>query len=194
MNNIAGYTYGTQAVASSPISLDDFEKLKATVLFSKEDVRYLQMAGEVLRDQIDDILDLWYGFVGSHSHLLYYFTDGKGSAQGDYLEAVRQRFGQWIHDLCERPYDQTWLNYQHEIALRHHTAKKNKTDGVESVPLIHARYLIAFIYPITATIRQFLAATGSSAENVEKMHQAWFKAVVLSITLWSVPFVKEGAF
>jgi hypothetical protein len=26
----------------------------------------LRMAGEVLADQIDDVLDLWYGFVGSH--------------------------------------------------------------------------------------------------------------------------------
>jgi len=194
MNNIAGYTYGTTAVATSPVSLDEFDKLKATVLFSDEDVRSLQMAGEVLRDQIDEILDLWYGFVGSHPHLLHYFSDGAGNALPDYLGAVRQRFGQWIRDLCERPYDQTWLDYQHEIALRHHTAGKNKTDGVDSVPVIHARYLIAFIYPITATIRQFLAAKGHSAEDIEKMHQAWFKAVVLSVTLWCVPYIKEETF
>lgn len=194
MNDIAGYTYGSTAVAPSPISLDEFEKLKATVLFSDEDVRYLQMAGDVLTDQIDDILNLWYGFVGSHPHLLYYFTDGNGNALSDYLGAVRQRFGQWIRDLCQRPYDQTWLDYQHEIALRHHTAGKNKTDGVDSVPVIHARYLIAFIYPITATIRQFLVAKGHSAEDIEKMHQAWFKAVVLSVTLWCVPYIKEESF
>ncbi len=194
MSNIAGYTYGTTAVAKSPMSMDEFEQLKATVLFDAEDVRYLQMAGEVLGEQIDAILDLWYGFVGSHAHLLYYFTDGKGNAQSDYLGAVRQRFGQWIRDLCERPYDQTWLDYQYEIALRHHTAKKNKTDGADSVPIIHARYLIAFIYPITATIRQFLAAKGHSEDEVEKMHQAWFKAVVLTTTLWCMPFVRDGEF
>lgn len=194
MNDIKGYTYGTTAVSPSPVSLAEFEKLKATVLFGDEDARYLQMAGEVLADQIDEILDLWYGFVGSHPHLLHYFTAGEGNALSDYLGAVRQRFGQWIRDLCERPYDQAWLDYQHEIALRHHTTKKNKTDGVDSVPIIHARYLVAFIYPITATIRQFLAAKGHSAEDVEKMHQAWFKAVVLSVALWSVPYFKEGAF
>lgn len=194
MNDIAGYTYGTTAVATSPMSLAEFEKLKATVLFGEEDVRYLRMAGEVLGAQVDDILDLWYGFVGSHPHLLHYFSDGQGNAQSEYLGAVRQRFGQWIRDLCERPYDQTWLDYQHEIALRHHTAKKNITDGVDSVPIIHARYLIAFIYPITATIRQFLGAKGHSSEDVEKMHQAWFKAIVLTTTLWCLPFVKEGEF
>ncbi|GIK59052.1 MAG: protogloblin ApPgb [Chloroflexi bacterium] len=194
MSEIAGYTYGTTAVAPSPISLDDFEKLRATVLFGTEDEHYLRMAGEVLAGQTDAILDLWYGFVGSHPHLVQYFTDGQGNALTDYLGAVRARFGQWIADLCRRPYDQDWLNYQHEIALRHHRAKKNQTDGARSVPIIHFRYMVAFIYPITATIRQFLAAKGHSADEVDKMHQAWFKAVTLSVILWSVPYVKEGDF
>lgn len=194
MQDITGYSYGTGAVAQSPVSLDDLEKLKSTVLFDDEDARYLQMAGDVLSEQIDDILDLWYGFVGSHPHLLYYFGDKNGNALPDYLGAVRQRFGQWIRDLCRRPYDQAWLDYQHEIALRHHFAKKNETDGVDSVPIIHARYLIAFIYPITSTIRQFLGAKGHSEAEIEKMHQAWFKAVVLSVTLWSVPYMTDGAF
>ncbi|GJM42789.1 MAG: hypothetical protein DHS20C20_30710 [Ardenticatenaceae bacterium] len=193
MNNVVGYTFGTTAVAQSPVSLAEFEKLKATVLFNEEDVRYLQMAGEVLHDQTDAVLDLWYGFVGSHPHLLTYFSNASGEAQADYLAAVRQRFGQWIHDLCNRPYDQKWLDYQHEIAQRHHT-KKNKTDGADSVPLIHARYMITFIYPITATIRQFLAAKGHSLEDVERMHQAWFKAVVLSVTLWCQPYFNTGEF
>lgn len=194
VKEIAGYTYGTRAVASSPISLEELEKLKATVLFSEEDEHYLRIAGEVLGPQIDEILDLWYGFVGSHPHLLYYFTDGAGQALPDYLGAVRQRFGQWIRDLCERPYDQQWLDYQHEIGLRHFTTKKNQTDGVNSVPFIHARYMIAFIYPITATIRQFLAAGGHDQAEVDKMYHAWFKAVVLTVTLWCMPYIKEGVF
>lgn len=194
MNHIAGYTYGTEAVSPSPVTLEEFEHLKATVLFTEEDAHYLRMAGEVLADQIDDILDLWYGFVGSHPHLLYYFTDGSGNPLPDYLDAVRRRFGQWILDLCQRPYDQAWLGYQHEIALRHHRTAKNTTDGVNSVPIIHFRYMVAFIYPITATIRQFLESKGHSADEVEKMHQAWFKAVVLSVVLWCRPYVKEGDF
>lgn len=58
MNDIAGYTYGATAVAPSPISLDEFDKLKATILISDEDVHCLQIAGDVLTDQIDEILDL----------------------------------------------------------------------------------------------------------------------------------------
>ncbi|MFQ5433286.1 MAG: protoglobin domain-containing protein [Anaerolineae bacterium] len=194
VQTVSGYTYGTDAAARSPLTAAAFEKLKKSVLFDAEDEKYLRLAGKVLADQVDDVLDLWYGFVGSHSHLVYYFTDGQGNANSEYLEAVRQRFGQWILDTCNRPYDQDWLNYQQEIGLRHHRTKKNQTDGVESVPNIDHRYLVAFIYPITATIKPFLAKKGHSEAKVDKMHQAWFKSVVIQVALWSVPYVHEGDF
>lgn len=189
---ISGYTYGTPEVAKSPVTLEEFEKLKQAVMFTAEDERYLRMAGEVLADQIDEILDLWYGFVGSRDFLVGYFAGPDGRPDARYLEAVRHRFGQWIKDTCFRSYDQDWLNYAHEIGLRHHHTKKNQTDGVQSVPLVHFRYMVAFIYPITATIRPFLAKKGHSSEEVDKMHQAWFKSVVLQVALWSYPYVREG--
>jgi len=194
MNTIPGYTYGTPVAARSPLTQSEFENLKKAVLFDQEDEKYLRLAGEVLKDQIEDVLDVWYGFVASHPHLVYYFTDGKGNPNMDYLGAVRQRFGQWILDTCNRPYAQSWLDYQQEIGLRHHRTKKNKTDGVASVPHIHHRYLVAFIYPITATIKPFLAKKGHSSEEVEKMHQAWFKSVVMQVALWSAPYIPEGDF
>lgn len=194
IQTIPGYTYGAHQVPPSPISAEDFELLKQTVLFTDEDARYLAMAGDVLEEQIDAILDLWYGFVGSHPHLLYYFSTPDRQVLPDYLARVRQRFGQWILDTTRRPYDQDWLNYQMEIGLRHHTTKKNRTDEVNAVPIIPMRYLIAFIYPITATIKDFLAKKGHSADDVEKMHQAWFKSVVLQVTLWTHPYVREGEF
>jgi hypothetical protein len=107
---------------------------------------------------------------------------------------VRARFGQWILDTCRRPYDQTWLDYQEEIALRHHRTRKNQTDQVNAPPIVPLRYMIAFIYPITATIRGFLTKKGHSAEEVEKMHQAWFKSIVLQVVLWSRPYAREGEF
>jgi hypothetical protein len=189
---IPGYAYGK--VPPSPLTVKDLDLLKQAVLFTEEDERYLRMAGDVLEDQIEDVLDLWYGFVGSHPHLVYYFTGPDGQPLGDYLGAVRRRFGQWILDTCRRPYDQAWLDYQHEIGLRHHRSKKNQTDGVRSVPNISFRYLVAFIYPITATIKDFLAKKGHSAADVEKMHQAWFKSVVLQVALWSRPYVKAEDF
>ncbi len=191
---IPGYTYGNPVLAASALSLDDLRLLERTLMFGEDDVRWLRIAGETLADQIDAILDVWYGFVGSQPHLLASFSSADGAPDGDYLAAVRVRFGQWIRDTCERPHDQAWLDYQEEIALRHHRAKKNKTDNATAAPIVPLSHLIALTYAITATIRPFLAKSGRSNEDVEKMHAAWSKAVILSVTLWARPYVREGDF
>ncbi len=188
---IKGYAYGQ--VGQSPVSIADLDLLKKTVLFTEADENNLRLAGEVLKDQTNEVLDLWYGFVGSNEHLVHYFAKD-GQPNMDYLTAVRARFGQWIMDLCNKPYDQEWLNYQQEIALRHHRIKKNKTDDVDTVPIIHYRYLVAFIFPITATIKTFLAKKGHAPETVEAMHTAWFKAVTLTVILWTYPYINQNEF
>jgi hypothetical protein len=188
---IPGYTYGSDEVPRSPVSDDDLALLKQTVLFGDDDERHLRMAGEVLRDQVEDVLDVWYGFVASHPHLVRYFAGPDGEPIDAYLTRVRARFGQWIRDLCERPWDRAWLDYQEEIALRHTPAKKNQTDGVDAPDRIPLRYLVAFVYPITATVREFLAKKGHPEDEVEAMHQAWFKAVTLTVVLWSRPYADD---
>ena len=71
---------------------------------------------EILADQTDAILDVWYGFVASTPELVEYFKNTKtGQPDGDYLGAVRKRFGQWILDTADANYDQAWLDYQDEI-------------------------------------------------------------------------------
>jgi Protoglobin len=189
---VAGYDFGSEATSRSPLGAEDLDLLKQTVLFTREDEEYLRLAGDVLEDQADEVLDLWYGFVGSHPHLIYYFSDAGGEPGSDYLARVRERFKIWILDTCRRPYDQEWLDYQQEIALRHTRAKKNQTDGAQAPEHIPLRYMIAFIYPITVTIKQFLMNKGHPAEEVEKMHQAWFKSVTLQVALWSYPYAREG--
>jgi len=189
---IPGYTYGTAEVARSPVSLEELRWLEQAVGWTEEDARYLRMAGDVLEGQIEEVLDLWYGFVGSTPHLVHYFSDPQGRPIASYLEAVRRRFGQWILDTCRRPRDRDWLDYQHEIALRHHRTKKNRTDGVASVDHIPLRYVIALVAPIALTIKPFLARKGHPPEEVEKMHGAWVKAVVLQAALWSEPYAREG--
>jgi len=192
---IPGYTLGTAAVARSPLSDDEFMLLKQTVLLGDDDLKQLQRAGEVLADQIEDVLDVWYGFVGGNAHLVRYFSGADGQPSADYLGGVRRRFGQWIRDTCAARYDRDWLDYQYEIGLRHTSAKKNRTDGIASTAgSIHLRYLIAFIVPITATIKPFLAKKGHSAAEVEAMHAAWFKSITLQVTLWSMPYVAPSTF
>jgi len=192
---IPGYTYGTGAVPRSPLSLEDFELLKQSVLFSDEDRQFLRQSYDVLHDQVEDILDVWYGFVASHPFLVHFFSDQMtGQPNEHYLDAVRKRFGQWILDTARANYDQTWLDYQYEIGLRHHRGGKNRTDGVNSVDQVSYRYLPALLYPITTTLKPFLAKKANSAEEVDKMHQAWLKSVLLQVILWSQPYVKDGEF
>jgi hypothetical protein len=193
---ISGYTYGTSAVAKSPVSLADFQLMQKSALFGEEDVKYLRLSHDVVKDQVEAILDVWYGFVGSQPHLLQSFlgkSDGK--PLGDYLGGVRKRFGQWILDTARAEYDQKWLDYQHEIGLRHHRTKKNQTDGASaSAAIVPFRDLFALIFPVTVTLKPFLAKKGHSAEDVEKMYAAWVKSCLLQITLWSHPYVKAGDF
>lgn len=194
-SSIPGYTYGTSAAARSPVTLADFALMKKSVLFGDEDVKYLRLSYDVLKDQIDAILDVWYGFVGSNPHLVASFS-GKSDGQplGDYLAAVRQRFGQWILDTARGEYDEAWLDYQHEIGLRHHRTKKNLTDGAAAVEHVPFRDLFLLIFPVTFTLKPFLAKHGHSAEEVEKMYAAWLKSCLLQVTLWSYPYVKEEDF
>lgn len=186
---ITGYGYG--AVQASPVSMDELALLRASVLFDNEDEAALREAGNILSGQVERVLDVWYGFVGANPQLLAHFSSLEGEPIAEYLAGVRGRFGQWISDTCTRPYDEAWLAYQHEIALRHTPASKNRTDGVRSTPHVPLRYVIALIYPISATIRPFLAAEGVAPERVEAMHEAWRKSVTMQIALWSRAYAPD---
>lgn len=194
IRSIPGYTRGTTAVAPSPLSLADFETMRSSVLLTDDDIAHLRLSHDIVKDQIDAILDVWYAFIGSNPHLLASFTDKDGKPLSDYLGAVRKRFGQWILDTARAEYDQAWLDYQHEIGLRHHRTKKNRTDGAAASDIVPFRHLFLLVFPVTWTLKPFLAKHGHSAEDVEKMHAAWIKSCLLQMTLWSHPYVKEGDF
>jgi hypothetical protein len=155
----------------------------------------LRLSHDVLKDQVEAILDVWYGFVGSNPHLLASFTARSDRKPlGDYLGAVRKRFGQWILDTARAEYDQKWLDYQHEIGLRHHRTKKNRTDSAASTDHVPFRDLFLLVFPVTFTLKPFLAKKGHSAEDIEKMYAAWVKSCLLQVTLWSYPYIKAGDF
>lgn len=191
---IPGYTFGNRALARSPVTAGDFELMKKSIMFGDEDVKYLHLSRGIVEDQVDAILDVWYGFIGSQSHLLASFTGSDAAPLGDYLGAVRKRFGQWILDTAAAEYDQHWLDYQHEIGLRHHRAKKNRTDGAASTAIVPFRDLFLLIHPVTFTLKPFLAGKGHAADEVEKMYAAWLKSCLLQMTLWTYPYIRDGDF
>jgi hypothetical protein len=192
--DIPGYTYGTDNVPRSPVSLAELELLQATLLLGDDDRIALHRSSELLAPRTEAILDVWYGFVGANPHLLAAFTGPDGQPDQEYLAAVRRRFGRWIFDTAWAEYDQAWLDYQHEIGLRHTRRGKNRTDGVQAADHIPLRYVLALLVPITTTLKPFLVEGGASPEEVEVMHQAWVKAVLLQLILWSQPYVRDGDF
>jgi Protoglobin len=193
--DIPGYTYGTDAVPRSPVSLEELELLKATLLLGDDDLAALRRSSEILAPRVEEILDVWYGFVGANPHLLAAFSNADGQPDQHYLAAVRRRFGRWILDTARAEFDQAWLDYQHEIGLRHTCrGKKNQTDGADAADHIPLRYVLALLIPITATRMPFLAGGEAAPEEVEAMHQAWVKGVLLQVILWSHPYVIDGDF
>lgn len=193
MSGIPGYDFGDDAVPDAPISMAEFERLKATVMWSDEDDAYLRMAGDVLEPQVDDMLDRWLGFLANFEFMNDYRRDvDTGELIEEYADRSRPRYGQWIRDTCDTPYDEDWLDYQFEIGRRHHRTKKNQTDGVNAAPHIALRHITPLIYLHTATVREFLGNGDHTQEEIDGMYRAWFKSVVLQVTLWSYPYTKEG--
>ena len=188
---IPGYGYGAEAVAKSWISLQELEQLKISVGFAAEDERYLRLAGEVLVDQTKQIVEHWRsGIIAGIPHLARHSRSPEGNPLPNYLAASNQRFQQWILDTCLRPYDQVWLDYQQEIALRHTSLKKNQVDGVQSTTHVPLRDIIAFIPVMNETIKPYLTGKGNSACEVEKMHRAWCKSPQLQVALWTGLYAK----
>ena len=190
-----GYALGQSTLARAPYSMADLAALQKSMLFGADDVAALRQSRAILADQTEAILDVWYGFVASTPELVVFFGDTRsGQPDGAYLAAVRRRFALWILDTAEAKYDQAWLDWQYEIGLRHNRVKKNKTDGAHGPAQVDFRYLPALTIPITTTLKPFLAKKGASAADVEKMHAAWVKAVLLQAILWSHPYIKDGEF
>ena len=189
-DEIPAYTYGTADVTASPVSLDELEKLKVSARFTVEDEQFLRLAGQVLAGQTNQIVAHWRsGIIASIPNLARHSRTPEGDAIPEYLAQSNLRFEQWILDTCFRPYDQDWLNYQQEIALRHTSLKKNQADGVRSTAYVPFRDIVAFVAVMNDTIKPYLAAKGNTEEEVEGMHLAWGKSLQMQIALWSKPYL-----
>jgi hypothetical protein len=188
---LPGYTYGMPEVSQSPLSMQELNDIKTSAGFTEEDQCYLRLAGAVLADQTEQIVDRWRsGIIAGIPNLARHSRTPEGRPIPEYLANSNLRFRQWILDTCLRSYDQDWLNYQHEIALRHTSLKKNQTDGVRSTSFVPFEDVIAFIAVMNETIKPYLAAKGNSEEEVEKMHRAWCKSMQLQLALWVRPYAE----
>jgi hypothetical protein len=193
--DIPGYNPGSPDVAKSPISMQELQEVKASAFFSDEDIVYLRLSYDVLKNQAEDLVALWRGIIALHPHLAGYGIDTRtGKPDTDYSQRVGKRFAQWVLDTARAEYDEKWLDYRYEIGLRHHRRKKNKTDGAHTAPQIRGRDLIAFSAAIVAPMRPYLEKGGHSQEVVNRMYDAWWKSMILQATLWAQPYMNPGDF
>ena len=90
--DIPGYNPGSNDVSKSPISLGELKQLKASALFTDEDLIYLRLSYDVLKDQAEDLVKMWRGIIAQHTHLASYSWDRKtGEPDKEYGEAVGKR-------------------------------------------------------------------------------------------------------
>jgi hypothetical protein len=184
--------FDTAGAENSESSLDaqTLFQLKRMLLFTNEDEQYLMMAGNILAAHTEDILDRWYEYILKNNYLAGYFTrDGKPDLA--YLQSLRPEFRKWINNLCTREEGTRWWLFEEHIA-----AELEQTNHSEpgSLPVIFLRYLTTFIYPVSEAVRTFLNGHGYPESDVERMQQAWFKAISFSVLLWIYPQSRSPLF
>ena len=189
---IPGYDYGLPKASHSPVTLEELRQLEQTVGWTEEDARMLQRHGDIFRDHAEQMVDSWRAVIGAQPHLAKWFFGPDGKPDEEYKARVKRRFVQWVLDVCFRPHDQAWLDYQEEIGLRHTPQKKNQTDGAHTLPLVPLRYLVGFIPVVTIGARKFFSDQGVTGKELQHLQDAWAKAVQLHVALWSRPYAKEG--
>lgn len=187
---IGGYDFGSERVGRSPVTLAELAQLQHTVGWTSADAAWLSKAAPILTRHAEDLVNGWRAQIGGLPFLSQWFGS-PGEATDRYRAAVKRRFVQWVIDTCTRPQDQAWLDYAQEIGLRHTPKKKNATDGAHGPTVVPLRYVIGFVWPVIAGVRQYLAADSVPPADADEMQSAWAKSVLIQIVLWSRPFVHE---
>ena len=188
---IPGYEFGTGRSATSPVSDEDLRLLEQTVGWGERDASVLRKHADAFRQQAEHMVDSWRTVIGKQPHLSKWFVGPDGKPDDDYKARVKRRFVQWVIDVALRNHDRDWLNYQEEIGLRHTPAKKNVTDGKQTPSLVPLRYLLGFV-PVVLPIGDFFASSIADEADLKALQEAWTKAVVLHVTLWSREYTLEG--
>lgn len=186
--NIPGYEYG--AVPHSAVTLEELRQLEESAGWTVQDAECLRQAGEALSEQAERMVDEWRAAIGRQPHLLASFLGPDGRPDDAYRAAIKRRFVQWVSDICLKPRDRKWLDYQEAVGLRHTPAGKNRTDGGDTPSVVPLRYLIAFSTVVTASLRPYL--TEMDEQQLQKVQVAWNRAVTISIALWARPYASPG--
>ena len=190
-SSIPGYDYGTRKSAVSPVTEAELSQLEQTAGWTTEDAAVLARHAELFRARAEDMVDSWRAVIGSQPHLAHWFVKPDGASDDDYKARIKRRFVQWVIDVAERSHDRDWLNYQEEIGLRHTPAKKNQTDEAQTPGMAPFRFLVGLV-PVVLPIDEFFRKDVGDELELVKLQEAWTKAVLLHVTLWSRAYAVEG--
>jgi hypothetical protein len=190
-NEIPGYDFVHQGIAESPVSSEELQQLEQTLDWTADDERVLRKHATQFEAKSEKMVDSWRAAIAAQPYLSQWFVGAEGKPDEEYKARVRRRFVQWVVDAVTRPHDRHWLNYQEEIGLRHTPAKKNRTDGSNTPPLVPLRYLLAFI-PVVIDIRRFFECEITESQELEAVLRAWSKTVYLHVLLWVRPYTTNG--
>ncbi len=183
-----------EVAAAAPAGFPDageIDLLGRVGLFSPDDARALRKIWRVLKGQTDDYLDMVLGMVAAHPELVAALAALREQEPAlgllDDAEALHARFRRWLYETCFFPQEPPWLK---ELYL-----EKSPPDSLAQAPPALPpgfRHTVALAYPLVATIRPFLAASGRDQPEIERMQSAFLKAILLQVALLSKLYVKEG--
>jgi len=192
-SEIKGYIYGKPEVPKAKITIQEFQLMLDSVLWTKEDEENRKILGEIIKENMNDILNAIVNYFGSKEYLLYYFKDKTGTTTvSEYVNNTVDRLAQWLLDLCFRPLDENFINYNYLIGLRHTEIEKGKADNVGTIPHIPLRYMVTCVFPITAVLKSFIEKKVDDPVIVDKLYHTWFKLQVITTALFLIPYTKEG--
>src|SRR3989441_10649574 len=122
--------------------------------------------------RLEELLGHWLQQLGPWVHATF-----SGPDVERYSGTAGARFGRGMLDGFTRTYDQKWLDYQYEIGLRDSRGKKNRTDDVDSVPVVPFRHVAASIHVLSEIAAKLL--DGVSSAGAGAIQAAWSKLLVL---------------
>lgn len=169
----------------------EMELLLRIGLFSPDDAIALRRLWRILKGQTGDYLDMVLGMVAAHPELVAALAALREQEPAlgllDDAETLHVRFRRWLYETCFFPQEPPWLK---ELYL-----EKSPPDSLaQASPALPPgfRHAVALAYPLVATIRPFLAASGRDQSEIEPMQSAFLKAILLQVALLSKLYVKEG--
>ncbi|MFZ1643564.1 MAG: hypothetical protein WAV07_19465 [Candidatus Contendobacter sp.] len=193
MNSLAQLPGELEVAVAAPPWFPDAEEIELLGrigLFSPDDARALRKVWRVLKGQTDDYLDMVLGMVAAYPALATALTvlggeSPEGSTGGS--ATTRQLFRRWLFETCLSPHEPSWLKQLYAELPPDRSAQSFLTR------LPGFRYLIALSFPLVATARVLLVASGLATQEVERMQTALLKAILLQVALLSKLYLREGS-